>query len=488
MNEFREYFKLAPHKTFESINPDKHIAAQLEKLYGHPDNVEIYPGIVVESAKKAMDPGSGLCCSWTISRAILADAVSLIRSDRFYTVDYTPANLTNWGFQAASSDLDINHGAVFYKLVLNAFPNHVKKNSVYAHFPLVNPSAQQTEILPKLKRENLYSYTRPEARAESVTVAATSQDASKIVSESTHASSMSGLGAATKAPAIKLTFAQAILDNPKFSETTTKFYKTTLQNLWNSAKYELGNHSVVDIVADVLNTAHVSFITSVLDVQLSDDGTKQQDILTNLGYVASHAYSCTTHPHGVDTSVRSFGSWFVGALTHGWYGKAAIPEGHLGKQAFEDMSQANGKNTEAQAWHDVLPTSALLLTTLSRSTAATVDDILEKKPLPSPFIGTVAMKTTSGQIINTNLSDAVKEGNIEQFGSDVKLAYKVTEIAIKAVADLLATANGLQRMPGDRGILKTFKQDDGTVKYLNAIRSDYVVCPVSLQIRWQGSK
>ena len=50
LNEFREYFKLKPHDTFESINPDPHIADQLRKLYGHPDNVEIYPGIVVEGA------------------------------------------------------------------------------------------------------------------------------------------------------------------------------------------------------------------------------------------------------------------------------------------------------------------------------------------------------------------------------------------------------------------------------------------------------
>ena len=46
LNEFREYFKLKPHETFESINPDPHIAQQLSRLYGHPDNVEIYPGIV----------------------------------------------------------------------------------------------------------------------------------------------------------------------------------------------------------------------------------------------------------------------------------------------------------------------------------------------------------------------------------------------------------------------------------------------------------
>lgn len=34
-------------------------------------------------------PGAGLCPGYTISRAILADAVALTRGDRFYTVDFT---------------------------------------------------------------------------------------------------------------------------------------------------------------------------------------------------------------------------------------------------------------------------------------------------------------------------------------------------------------------------------------------------------------
>ena len=41
-----------------------------------------------EEAKKPM-PGAGLCPGFTISRAILADAVALTRGDRFMTVDFT---------------------------------------------------------------------------------------------------------------------------------------------------------------------------------------------------------------------------------------------------------------------------------------------------------------------------------------------------------------------------------------------------------------
>ena len=34
-------------------------------------------------------PGSGICCGYTMTRAILGDAISLVRGDRFYTTDYT---------------------------------------------------------------------------------------------------------------------------------------------------------------------------------------------------------------------------------------------------------------------------------------------------------------------------------------------------------------------------------------------------------------
>jgi linoleate 10R-lipoxygenase len=41
-----------------------------------------------EEAKEPM-PGAGLCPGYTISRAILSDAVALTRGDRFMTVDFT---------------------------------------------------------------------------------------------------------------------------------------------------------------------------------------------------------------------------------------------------------------------------------------------------------------------------------------------------------------------------------------------------------------
>jgi hypothetical protein len=62
------------------------VAKSLETLYVHPDYVELYPGLVAEEAKRSEIPGSGLCPGYTVATAILSDAVSLVRGDRFYTV------------------------------------------------------------------------------------------------------------------------------------------------------------------------------------------------------------------------------------------------------------------------------------------------------------------------------------------------------------------------------------------------------------------
>ncbi|PNH32617.1 hypothetical protein BJF96_g4097 [Verticillium dahliae] len=89
------YFGLLPYACFEHITSDPAVAQRLQALYGQPDMVELYPGLLSEDAKPLMIPGSGLCAPYTLSRAILSDAVSLVRGDRFYTIDYHTGNLTN---------------------------------------------------------------------------------------------------------------------------------------------------------------------------------------------------------------------------------------------------------------------------------------------------------------------------------------------------------------------------------------------------------
>lgn len=101
--------------------------------------------------------------------AILSDAVALVRGDRFYTVDYTPKSLTNWGFNEANYDPAVNGGHVMHKLIFRAFPNHFVNNSIYAHFPFVTPSENE-KILEKIGTRSQYSWAAPQAHQPPVMI------------------------------------------------------------------------------------------------------------------------------------------------------------------------------------------------------------------------------------------------------------------------------------------------------------------------------
>ncbi|KAI1336794.1 linoleate diol synthase precursor [Xylariaceae sp. FL0016] len=168
LNEFRQHFGLKKHDTFEDINPDPVVASKLMALYDSPDAVELYPGLVSEKPKPPM-AGSGLCVNVTTSRAILSDAVALVRGDRFYTTDYTPSNLTHWGFNEADFDTSVNQGHVMHKLIFRAFPNSFDANSIYAHFPFVVPSENEA-IHKDLGTSWLYSWETPTTKMDHVIV------------------------------------------------------------------------------------------------------------------------------------------------------------------------------------------------------------------------------------------------------------------------------------------------------------------------------
>lgn len=151
------------------INSDPVVAEALETLYGHPDNVELYPGVSVEDAKIPMVPGSGLCPGFTIATAILSDAVALVRGDRFYTVDYSPTSLTNWGYNIVAADNGVAGGGVMYKLLMNAFPSYYRSNSVYAMYPLTVPD-ENRKILKVLGKEKDYDFSEPKIVAPPIPV------------------------------------------------------------------------------------------------------------------------------------------------------------------------------------------------------------------------------------------------------------------------------------------------------------------------------
>ena len=285
LNEFRAFFKLAKHETFEDINRDKAVADQLRHLYDHPDFVELYPGLVVEEAKIPQVPGSGLCPSFTVSTAILADAVALVRGDRFYTIDYTPKNLTNWGFSEANYDVNVDQGHVFYKLILRAFPNHFKPNSVWAHYPLVIPSKNKL-ILEHLRTDDQYEWSRP-TRIPSLTLIKSHDACKKILNNKLDYK-------VTWGEAIKLLMhrngkefgADFMLsgDGPvnassrdvmskaiyrdNWHQEIKKFYKKITLQLLRENSYKIAGANQVDIVRDVGNLAQAHFAAEVFCLPL----------------------------------------------------------------------------------------------------------------------------------------------------------------------------------------------------------------------------
>lgn len=86
LNDFRDFFGLGRHETFEDITRSSEIQEALRDLYDHPDKVELYPGIFCESnSDKGLDPGPA-DRTYALWSAIFSDAITLVRSDRFYTV------------------------------------------------------------------------------------------------------------------------------------------------------------------------------------------------------------------------------------------------------------------------------------------------------------------------------------------------------------------------------------------------------------------
>jgi len=182
LNEFRKFFKLKPYEKFTEINDDPYVAKTLDRLYdGKIDNVEMYPGMFLESCKPKMDAGMGLCAPYTVTRAVFSDAITLVRGDRFLTLDYTPANLSNWGIAEAASDLGILGGAKMHTLILNAFPAHFKFNSVYAMQPFYTP-AKNKEIFERLGWADQFTWEKP------------GPPTSKLIPVTTHAGLRSVLG------------------------------------------------------------------------------------------------------------------------------------------------------------------------------------------------------------------------------------------------------------------------------------------------------
>ncbi|ORY95555.1 heme peroxidase [Syncephalastrum racemosum] len=121
-NDLRRHLNLMALTSFKDFSDDEEIQQNLEELYGHPDNVELYAGVMVERPKV-----TGLRLPYTMERAIVSDAVNLLRNDRLLTQELTPSNLTNWGYEYQSGDPN-RYGRILPTMLTNLL-KHANANN-----------------------------------------------------------------------------------------------------------------------------------------------------------------------------------------------------------------------------------------------------------------------------------------------------------------------------------------------------------------------
>jgi hypothetical protein len=155
LNEFRKSFGMTPHASFEDINSDKDIQDTLRDLYEHPDMVELYPGLFCEGAGQHMDPGTDCPSELAVWKGVFCDAVTLVRSDRFYTVDWTITTLTSWGMKEVSPNPKVVKGSMMYKLIQRAFPGWYKYNALALWQPMYTPKKNKIYAVKQGKMKDL---------------------------------------------------------------------------------------------------------------------------------------------------------------------------------------------------------------------------------------------------------------------------------------------------------------------------------------------
>ena len=90
---FRELFHMRPVRSFEDLTPNSVWQEQLRAVYGDIDAVDLMVGLYAET------PPKGFGFSDTAFRVFNVMASRRIKSDRFFTVDYTPQMYTQAGLE-----------------------------------------------------------------------------------------------------------------------------------------------------------------------------------------------------------------------------------------------------------------------------------------------------------------------------------------------------------------------------------------------------
>ena len=90
-NRFRELFHMPRVSSFEHMTDDPELARVLREVYGHPDKVDLMVGMYAEK------PPEGFGFSDTAFRVFILMASRRLKSDRYFTTDFTPEVYTQPG-------------------------------------------------------------------------------------------------------------------------------------------------------------------------------------------------------------------------------------------------------------------------------------------------------------------------------------------------------------------------------------------------------
>ncbi|KAH8992739.1 linoleate diol synthase [Lactarius deliciosus] len=285
LNEFRKYLGLKPYASFLEWNDNKEIAEAAEHLYSHIDNLELYVGLQAEQAKEIVD-GAGLCPGYTISRAILSDAVALTRGDR--VIRKGPGN-----------------GSMLGRLILRGLPGEFSKNSVYTWFPLQTPASMQ-KFLGKLGTADRYDFSRP-PNPSPVAIAREYNDVQQFRHPYGHKAArvISGKGfflacepdqdaESLRDQTEVLRILQA---SPERAEQIANYFYEKTRELINIKSYSLNDKNVkyVDIVRDVLRYVPLHWAaTELAGLTLKEDSEAWGDYTEPQLYeMITDIYSCS---------------------------------------------------------------------------------------------------------------------------------------------------------------------------------------------------
>jgi hypothetical protein len=131
-NDFRELMHMPRVKSWRKLAAHPAWAKELEEVYGHIDRVDAMVGMFAET------PPTGFGFSDTAFHVFVLTASRRVQSDRFFTVDYTPAVYTPLGMRWVESN--------------------TMKTVLLRHFP---------ELLPFLQRvQNAFKIWHPVARGK----------------------------------------------------------------------------------------------------------------------------------------------------------------------------------------------------------------------------------------------------------------------------------------------------------------------------------